>query len=78
MRHGEQVVFGGAGLDRAAEVRSDPAAVERRLRAFKEALDAAGLAPPWLDRLLMGGTDVFLAFPRIFLVLLLVAINRWR
>lgn len=37
---------------------------------------AAGLAPQWLDRLLMGLTDVFLAFPRIFLILLLVSLTR--
>jgi len=35
----------------------------------------AGLGPRWLDRLLMGITDVFLAFPRIFLVLLLVSLT---
>jgi peptide/nickel transport system permease protein len=33
----------------------------------------AGLGPVWLDRLLTGLTDVFLAFPRIFLALLLAA-----
>ncbi|MBU8870492.1 MAG: ABC transporter permease [Gemmatimonadales bacterium] len=37
---------------------------------------AAGLGPHWLDRLLMGVTDMFLAFPRIFLVLLLVSLMR--
>lgn len=36
---------------------------------------AAGLGPRWLDRLLTGITDVFLAFPRIFLVLLLVSLT---
>ena len=36
---------------------------------------AAGLGPRWLDRLLMNTTDVFLAFPRIFLVLLLVSLT---
>jgi peptide/nickel transport system permease protein len=35
----------------------------------------AGLGPRWLDRLLTGITDVFLAFPRIFLVLLLVSLT---
>jgi peptide/nickel transport system permease protein len=35
----------------------------------------AGLGPRWLDRLLMGMTDVFLAFPRIFLILLLVSLT---
>lgn len=35
----------------------------------------AGLGPRWLDRLLMGVTDVFLAFPRIFLILLLVSLT---
>lgn len=35
----------------------------------------AGLGPRWLDRLLMGITDAFLAFPRIFLVLLLVSLT---
>lgn len=35
----------------------------------------AGLGPRWLDRLLMGVTDAFLAFPRIFLVLLLVSLT---
>jgi peptide/nickel transport system permease protein len=34
---------------------------------------AAGLGPSALDRFLMGVTDLFLAFPRIFLVLLLVS-----
>lgn len=37
---------------------------------------AAGLAPRWLDRILMAVTDAFLAFPRIFLVLLLVSLMR--
>jgi peptide/nickel transport system permease protein len=36
---------------------------------------AAGLAPHRIDRLLMGVTDVFLAFPRIFLILLLVSLT---
>lgn len=36
----------------------------------------AGLGPRWLDRLLMGVTDVFMAFPRIFLILLLVSLTR--
>lgn len=36
---------------------------------------AAGLGPPLVDRLLMGLTDMFLAFPRIFLVLLLVSLT---
>jgi len=36
---------------------------------------AAGLGPRWLDRLLMNITDVFLAFPRIFLILLLVSLT---
>ena len=35
---------------------------------------AAGIGPAWLDRTLMAVTDVFLAFPRIFLILLLVAV----
>ena len=35
---------------------------------------AAGLGPRWLDRLLMTMTDACLAFPRIFLVLLLVSL----
>jgi len=35
---------------------------------------AAGLGPRWLDRPLMYLTDAFLAFPRIFLVLLLVSL----
>ncbi len=35
---------------------------------------AAGLGPRWLDRLLMTVTDACLAFPRIFLVLLLVSL----
>ena len=35
---------------------------------------AAGIGPAWLDRMLMTVTDVFLAFPRIFLILLLVAV----
>ncbi len=35
---------------------------------------AAGLGPRWLDRTLMLVTDAFLAFPRIFLVLLLVSL----
>jgi len=36
---------------------------------------AAGLGPHLVDRLLMGLTDMFLAFPRIFLVLLLVSLT---
>jgi peptide/nickel transport system permease protein len=35
----------------------------------------AGLGPTWLDRLLMSLTDIFLAFPRIFLILLLVSLT---
>ncbi len=35
----------------------------------------AGLGPGWLDRSLMGVTDLFLAFPRIFLVLLLTSVS---
>jgi len=35
---------------------------------------AAGLGPRWLDRLLMSVTDLFMAFPRIFLVLLLISL----
>jgi peptide/nickel transport system permease protein len=34
----------------------------------------AGYGPSWLDRLLMWITDLLLAFPRIFLILLLVAL----
>jgi peptide/nickel transport system permease protein len=37
---------------------------------------AAGLGPRWADRILMRATDLLLAFPRIFLVLLLVALAR--
>lgn len=36
----------------------------------------AGLGPIWVDRVLMLTTDAFLAFPRIFLVLLLVSLSR--
>jgi len=36
---------------------------------------AAGMGPRWLDRFLMNTTDVFLAFPRIFLILLLVSLT---
>lgn len=36
---------------------------------------AAGLGPRWLDRLLMRLADAFLAFPRIFLVLLLISVT---
>ncbi len=36
---------------------------------------AAAIGPAWLDRALMAATDVFLAFPRIFLILLLVALS---
>ncbi len=36
---------------------------------------AAALGPPLIDRLLMGMTDIFLAFPRILLVLLLVSLT---
>ena len=36
---------------------------------------AAGLGPRWLDRLLMSLTDLFMAFPRIFLILLLVSLT---
>jgi peptide/nickel transport system permease protein len=35
----------------------------------------AGLGPRWLDRFLMWVTDLFMAFPRIFLVLLLVSLS---
>ncbi|MCP4572477.1 MAG: ABC transporter permease [bacterium] len=37
---------------------------------------SAGLGPRWLDRGLMIVTDAFLAFPRIFVVLLLVSLSR--
>ncbi len=37
---------------------------------------AAGLGPGWLDRFLMLLTDAFMAFPRIFLVLLLVSLTQ--
>lgn len=37
---------------------------------------AAGSGPRWLDRVLMTATDACLAFPRIFLVLLLVSLTR--
>ncbi|MBM4130763.1 ABC transporter permease [bacterium] len=37
---------------------------------------AAGAGPRWLDRLLMTLTDACLAFPRIFLVLLIVSLTR--
>lgn len=36
---------------------------------------AAGLGPRWMDRVLMWVTDLFMAFPRIFLVLLLVSLS---
>ena len=36
---------------------------------------AAGLGPRWVDRLLMVVTDAFLAFPRVFLILLLISIS---
>ena len=36
---------------------------------------ASGLGPGWLDRILMNLTDTFMAFPRIFLVLLLVSLT---
>ena len=36
---------------------------------------AAGMGPRWVDRLLMNTTDAFLAFPRIFLILLLVSLT---
>jgi len=36
---------------------------------------AAGLGPAWIDRVLMSLTDLFLAFPRIFLVLLLASLT---
>lgn len=36
---------------------------------------SAGLGPRWLDNILMRTTDVFLAFPRIFLVLLLISLT---
>ena len=36
----------------------------------------AGLGPRWLDRVLMLVTDAFLAFPRVFLILLLVSLSR--
>lgn len=37
---------------------------------------AAGSGPRWLDRLLMTLTDACLAFPRIFLVLLIVSLTK--
>ena len=37
---------------------------------------SAGLGPRWLDVALMRLTDVFLAFPRIFLVLLLISLTQ--
>jgi peptide/nickel transport system permease protein len=37
---------------------------------------SAGLGPRWLQRLLTAVIDLFLAFPRIYLVLLLVAVSR--
>lgn len=36
---------------------------------------AAGMGPRWMDRLLMNTTDAFMAFPRIFLILLLVSLT---
>jgi len=36
----------------------------------------AGLGPRWLDRVLMMLTDLFLAFPRLFLILLLVSLAK--
>jgi len=36
---------------------------------------SSALGPRWLDRLLMNITDVFMAFPRIFLILLLVSLT---
>ena len=36
---------------------------------------AAGLGPRWVDRILMRTADAFLAFPRIFLILLLVSVT---
>ncbi|HPF34545.1 MAG TPA: ABC transporter permease [Candidatus Krumholzibacteria bacterium] len=36
---------------------------------------AAGLGPRWLDRLLMGFTDLLLAFPRLLLALLIVMLS---
>ncbi len=36
---------------------------------------ASGMGPRWLDRVLMNTTDAFLAFPRIFLILLLVSLT---
>jgi peptide/nickel transport system permease protein len=36
---------------------------------------SAGLGPRWVDRILMNTTDAFLAFPRIFLILLLVSLT---
>ncbi len=36
----------------------------------------AGLGPRWLDRFLMRLTDLFLAFPRLFLILLLISLAR--
>lgn len=49
MKHGEQVVFGGSGLDRAAELRSDPAAVERLLRG-----PGARVLPLWRGKPAVG------------------------
>jgi len=50
MRHGEQVTFGGSGLDRAAELRGDPA----RLAALV-ADDRARVLPLWRGKPLLDG-----------------------
>ena len=48
MRHGESVTFGGAGLDRAAEVRGDPAALASLLAA-----GGACVLPVWRGKPLL-------------------------
>jgi len=49
MRHGESVTFGGSGLDRAAELRGDPAALTALL-----ARDDARVLPLWRGKPLLG------------------------
>ncbi len=60
MKHAETVTFGGSGLDRAAQIRGDAAALEQA-----QAHPMAGFLPMWRGKPLVQGEDrdqlVFLA-----------------
>lgn len=52
MKIAESVTFGGSALDRSAEMRADPEALDRLM-----ARPAAGVIPLWRGKPLMAGTD---------------------